>query len=80
MRGETRRERGGGAGGREREGEEEEERKGFRSERNLTLFVVEDLEAVAVIVPEVHAHDDVSKLPECRVEGFDELVVEPDDP
>jgi len=44
------------------------------------LLVVEDLEAVAVIVPEVHAHDDVSKLPECRVEGFDELVVEPDDP
>ena len=79
MRGETRREREGGREG-GREGEEEEERKGFRSERNLTLFVVEDLEAVAVIVPEVHAHDDVSKLPECRVEGFDELVVEPDDP
>ena len=44
------------------------------------MFVVEDLEPVVVIVPEVHAHDDVRKLPERRVEGFDELVVEPDDP
>ena len=59
-------------------GKEWEEEASLRPQPNLTLFIVEDLEAVVVIVSEVHANDDVSKVPERRVEGLDELVVEPD--